>query len=60
MFPVVLKQLRAAEDLSQRQLALYLGVSQSAVTRWETGARMPSRDELIRIGHLLRITWTLR
>lgn len=59
-FPVVLRELRAAEGMSQRDLALFLGVSQTCITRWETGSRQPSRDELVRVGLLLRITWVLQ
>lgn len=60
LLPVILKEIRLAEDLSQRDMGLRLDVSQSCINRWERGTRVPSRDELIRIGHLLRITWILQ
>ena len=40
-------QLRQEQGLSQSGLAEALGVSRQAVSRWETGAAMPSAEKLI-------------
>lgn len=42
MFQISLKQLREDRGLSQSQLAKELGVSQSTVGNWESGAREPN------------------
>lgn len=55
--PFVLREERARREWSQRQLSDYLGVSQSAVARWEAGTRFPPVAELERVGHLLDITF---
>lgn len=40
--PGFIRQVRRVRDLSQRDLALRLGVGQTTVARWETGAVEPS------------------
>lgn len=53
-FPERLKQLRKEAGLSQRQLANFIGVSTSAVSCWETGAReIPAGDNLVRLAEAL-------
>lgn len=44
---MTLKQLREKAGLSQRALALRLGVQQQAICRWETGEAWP-RSWLLR------------
>ncbi len=39
-----LQRLRKSEDLTQRDLAELLGVSNSIVSDWERGKRYPSRN----------------
>ncbi|MBQ3707336.1 MAG: helix-turn-helix transcriptional regulator [Clostridia bacterium] len=36
-----LKRLRRAKDMTQEELAAYLGVSGQAVSKWETGSVLP-------------------
>ena len=42
-----LKELRAQKGLSQAQLAKATGLSQSAITYWETGKRIPNASAVI-------------
>ena len=42
-----LKELRAQKGLSQAQLAKATGLSQSAITYWETGKRIPNAHAVI-------------
>ncbi len=45
----VIRRVRRTAKMSQRQLAHVLGVSQSAVAKWETGRTAPSTRMLTRI-----------
>lgn len=47
-----LSQLRQEQGLSQSGLAEALGVSRQAVSRWETGAAMPSAENLLCLSRL--------
>ena len=40
--PAEIKQLREANNVSQRVFARYLNTSESTVEKWETGAKKPS------------------
>lgn len=42
-----LKELRNERYLSQMDLALETGLSQSAITSWETGARQPNSTAIV-------------
>ena len=42
-----LKALREEKHVSQTQLAKDTGLSQSAITAWETGKRVPSAQAII-------------
>lgn len=44
---------RAARNLSQRELAELCGTTQSAIARFETGARPPRLDTLLRVAAAL-------
>jgi len=48
-----LRAARADADLSQAELAQRLGVSQAAVSTWESGSRQPSLDDLYAIANEL-------
>src|SRR5262245_18026771 len=45
-FSAKLKQLREAAGLTQQQLADRAGLSQSAITLWESGSREPGLEAL--------------
>lgn len=44
-----LKELREEKGLFQSQLSSELKISQSSITRWETGKRVPDINEAIKI-----------
>jgi|GEM_PF-3214955 len=44
----VFKRLRVEKDLTQKELAIKLGVSKSAVEKWECGQRFPKDAKLIK------------
>ena len=49
LFAEILKQLRRKKKLNQKQFANKIFVSPSAVSQYETGRTMPSRETLERI-----------
>ncbi len=51
-----LKVLRQAKGLTQKQLALQLGLSKSVVSSYENGFRFPSFDVLIKIASVFSTT----
>ncbi len=52
-FKDVLKQLRTSKGLTQRDLALLTGVSQNAISMYETGRREPDMKMLAALGEAL-------
>ena len=42
-----LKELRVAHELSQMQLARAVGISQSAIAKWELGKAEPTASAII-------------
>ena len=54
-FGTLLKQLRIKNNLTARQLADRLFVSQPTVTRWETGERLPDIHMLPRLAECLGV-----
>lgn len=52
----LIRRVRRLVKLSQRDLAERLGVSQSAVAKWETGRTSPSARMLARVLDLARLT----
>jgi transcriptional regulator with XRE-family HTH domain len=49
----MIRERRTVLGLSQRQLADTLGVTQAAVTGWETGKSLPSRRNVSRLARTL-------
>ena len=49
MFSDILKNLRRSRNLSQKRFAQELFISPSAISQYENGHTMPSRDNLERI-----------
>ncbi len=54
--PEKLKELREDKGLLQSQLATELNFSQATITRWETGKRVPSIDDAIKIAKYFGVT----
>ena len=51
-----LKRLRLERNLTQKQLAEMVTVSQSNIAMWETGAAMPSAAKLPELADVLHCT----
>lgn len=56
MFADILKQLRKSKKLNQKQFANKVYVSPSAVSQYETGRTMPSRETLERIAKFFDVS----
>ena len=59
MFQVVLKDLREDEKLSQRELAVKLGVAQSTIGMWESGKREPDYKTLNKLAEFFNVPSSL-
>ena len=46
-FSTNLQHLRATRSMTQEQLAMLLGVSRQAVSKWESDAAYPEMDKLL-------------
>ncbi|MBQ3491453.1 MAG: helix-turn-helix transcriptional regulator, partial [Oscillospiraceae bacterium] len=51
-----IKRLRSAKNITQEQLAGYLGVSSQAVSRWECGTACPDISLLPQLADFFEIT----
>ena len=51
-----LAEARKARGLSQAEAAEQLGVSRQAISRWETGAGIPTLDNLMQLGTLYQVS----
>lgn len=47
-----LSELRKKAGLTQSELAIRVGVTQMAVSHWESGRRHPGLEALVRLGEL--------
>ena len=56
MFSEILRSLRKAKGLTQRELAGHLGVTQQMVAKWEKGQSTPGPDQLTRMAELLEVS----
>ncbi len=53
---MLIKDLRTAKKMPQREFAAALGVDRTTVAKWETGAALPRADMLPKIAKLLGCT----
>lgn len=51
-----LRELRARRGLTQDQVAQQLGCHESAVSRWESGSRFPTAEDLVALADLFRVS----
>ena len=51
-----IKVLREQSGMSQKALATTMGVSQQAVSKWETGASLPLAEQLPKLADLFHCT----
>ena len=51
-----LKSLRVEKNLTQKQIADRVGVAISAISSYESGARYPSYDVLIRLAYIYHVS----
>lgn len=52
--PHICKQVRKERDMTQRDLADYIGVKQATVSRWELGLSAPDTLSLCKLINLAR------
>lgn len=50
---ILIREYRKRAGLTMKELGEHLGVSESAVQRWENGDRKPSYERLLQIGEVL-------
>ena len=55
LFADTLKQLRIQKDLTQNQLARAMFVSNTTISKWESGSRLPSVDMITRLARVLDV-----
>jgi transcriptional regulator with XRE-family HTH domain len=55
MFKEILKQQRAAKGLTQEALAALIPCSRTLVSKWESGASYPVREDLLRLSEIFAI-----
>lgn len=51
-----LRELRARRGLTQDQVAKRLGCHESAVSRWESGTRFPTGEDLVALADLFEVS----
>lgn len=51
-----IRQLREHEGLTQKDLAVKVGVNPSAVNRWESGEKTPDLVNLVKLADLFGVT----
>lgn len=56
MYSERIKKLRNEKELSQTELGNYLGVSASAVYKWENGKSQPDINSIIKMSKLFGVT----
>lgn len=50
------KQCRLASGMSQKFVALSVGVSPPMVSQWESGTKEPSKETLLKLANLFNVT----
>lgn len=50
------KECRLANNMSQKYVALSVGVSPPMVSQWESGIKEPSKETLLKLANLFNVT----
>jgi repressor LexA len=53
---IKLKEIRESKGMSQKQLAIKIGVAQNSISRWESGERQPDNDTLVKIAEVFNVS----
>lgn len=53
--PEIIRELRQKNRMSQRMLGEYLGITDRAVSKWESGLSKPAGQNLIELAHLFKV-----
>ncbi len=53
---IIIKKLRKEKDITQEQLAEYLGISSRAISQWETCKTMPDISQLPVLANIFNVT----
>lgn len=51
-----IKKLRKSKEITQRELASFLGISEQAVSKWEKGTSNPSSANLVKLAELFDVS----
>jgi transcriptional regulator with XRE-family HTH domain len=51
-----IQYLRKKQNITQEQLADYLGVSRQSVSKWESDGAYPETDKLVRLSSLFQVS----
>lgn len=51
-----LRECRERKGLSQKQVALEIGVKPPTVSQWESGIKIPSRENIVKLANLFDVT----
>ena len=55
-FPIILKNWRTSQELSQKDLAKKIHTSDKSISHWETGYAEPSIQQLIDLANFFETT----
>lgn len=56
MLSDTIKNLRKKKGMSQTQIAIKLGITQGAVSQWETGQTEPASDQLLALAKIFGVS----
>ena len=59
-----IKTIRERNNMTQSELAKYLGITRSSVNAWELGISVPSTQYIVELSQLFKVSicsmWTVR
>ena len=53
---IILKELRRSQEISQKQLAEYIGLTENGLQNYERGTRKPTYDNLIALANYFDVS----